>query len=379
MIIFRKLNGWVAENMKILVFSSSFVDFMISFCNAISERENVMLMLPEKLLEKEHFDKISLKVKFKPYYLPKRNINPLNIFAIKSFISTVKTFDPDIIHIQAHGSDWFFLAFPFLRKYPIVNTVHDAIRHVGEERIRSKIRIRSGLRNSDNIIVHGKSVKEDLIVNYNIQSEIIHVIPLGNLNIIKNWEQIQFNEVPNSILFFGRIWKYKGLDFLLEAEPIISKEIPELHITIAGYGENFERYRKKIINEKKFTIKNYRINNRETNELFQKTSLVVLPYLEATQSGVVPLAFSFGKPVVVTDVGSLSDIVKDGKTGVIVPPFNTKELANGIIKILKDDNLRKNMGRNALYLANTYLSWKNISDMAIDVYNSTTSSVRGSF
>ena len=96
--------------------------------------------------------------------------------------------------------------------------------------------------------------------------------------------------------------------------------------------------------------------------------MVVLPYVEATQSAVIPIAYVFGKPVVVTNVGALSEVVEQGKTGFIVPPKDEKLLAEAVIKLLKNDKLRKEMGKNAYKFAMTELSLDKIANMTIEVY-----------
>jgi glycosyltransferase involved in cell wall biosynthesis len=73
---------------------------------------------------------------------------------------------------------------------------------------------------------------------------------------------------------------------------------------------------------------------------------VVLPYIDASQSGIIPLAYSFKKPVVVTDVGSIPESVDDGVTGFIVPPKDPAALAEAILKLLEDEKLRRTMGEN---------------------------------
>jgi glycosyltransferase involved in cell wall biosynthesis len=75
---------------------------------------------------------------------------------------------------------------------------------------------------------------------------------------------------------------------------------------------------------------------------------VVLPYVEASQSGVVPTAYGFKKPIIATNVGSIDEIVDDGKTGLIVPCQDPRALAEAIIKLLNDDELRKKWGKKGL-------------------------------
>ena len=117
-----------------------------------------------------------------------------------------------------------------------------------------------------------------------------------------------------------------------------------------------------------FEIYNKFISHEEVSELFQRASVVVLPYIDASQSGIVPIAYAFKKPVVVTNVGSIPEVVDDGKTGFIVPPRDSKALADAIIKLLKNDKLRKEMGEHAYKKMKEELSWDKIAKKTIEVY-----------
>lgn len=89
------------------------------------------------------------------------------------------------------------------------------------------------------------------------------------------------------------------------------------------------------------------ISEEEADHLFQEASLVVLPYIESSQSGVIPVAYTYGKPVVATEVGGLPEMVVNGVTGTLVPPRDEKTLAEAIVTILADDTRRHQMGRAA--------------------------------
>src|SRR5258707_15408817 len=130
------------------------------------------------------------------------------------------------------------------------------------------------------------------------------------------------------ILFFGRIWEYKGLEYLIRAEPLISARVPNVRILIAGRGEDFSRYTEMMVHPDRFIVHNEYIPEERTAEYFRRASVVVLPYIEASQSGVIPLAYSAAKPVVATTVGGLPEMVEDGRTGYLVAPRDTTNLAD---------------------------------------------------
>jgi len=325
-------------------------------------------MLPENKISNKYVDFLSKDVIFEPFHLHRmRSLKSL--LMIKNIVKTIKQYKPDVLHIQGHGHLWFFLGFPFLKTIPIVNTVHDPKPHLGDKWKKGH-RITSffGLRNSDQFIVHGNNVKEEIVNFYNIDHKKIHVVPLGGMSTIRNSTQKKYPEIPKSILFFGRIWKYKGLDYLILAEPLISNKIKDIKIIIAGRGENIEKYKKKITNNDRFIFKNYRIPDHEVSKLFQQASVVVLPYLEATQSALIPLAYIFSKPVVATNVGGIPDVLEHENQGLLVPPKNEKLLANAIITLLSNDTHRRRMGNNGFKYYNNRLSPEKISESTIKIY-----------
>ncbi|HEY6563136.1 MAG TPA: glycosyltransferase, partial [Pirellulaceae bacterium] len=105
---------------------------------------------------------------------------------------------------------------------------------------------------------------------------------------------------------------------------------------IAGQGEDFEGYRLRMQHPERFEVRNHWIGDRERSELFQRATIVVLPYTEATQSGVVPVAYTFGKPVIATTVGGLPECVEHERTGLLVPPRDSSALADAIVTLLSD-------------------------------------------
>ena len=348
-----------------------FIDYRIQLANALSKTETVMLVLP-KNIPNEYIDTIDNKMNL--YWLGKakrRWYHPTSLFVLRKLIKDIKQFQPDVIHLQAGGGVVDLFTLPFLRKYPLVSTVHDPKLHVGTpHRHRLNFVLYLTRKYSNQIIVHGEKLKEQMIKEYDLQNEKVHAIPIGQYDVVpfKKYEKRDLKEDENLILFFGSILEYKGLEYLIKSEPLITKQVPDAKIIIAGTGEDFKKYENMMVNRDNFIVHNYHIPYKEGSELFQRCSVVVLPYIDASQSGVIPPAYAFKKPVVVTDVGALPEIVDDGKTGFIVPPRNPKTLAEAIVKLLKDEKLRKQMGENAYKKLKTDLSWDKIAEKTIKVY-----------
>ena len=172
-----------------------------------------------------------------------------------------------------------------------------------------------------------------------------------------------------TILYFGRIWGYKGLKYLFQSEPMISEVIPNLKIIIAGYGENIEKYEPFIVNKEKYEFINEFIPNGMVLNLFERSDVVVLPYIEASQSGVIPLAYYTKKPVVVTNVGSLPEVVDHGVTGLIIPPKNIEYLSKAIIDLLSNETKLRYMGENGYKKLTNELNWDIAASTTHRIYN----------
>jgi alpha-maltose-1-phosphate synthase len=308
--------------------------------------------------------------------------NPIVLvkFLVSSYrmLMDIRHFEPDVVHFQI-GSPMLVFYMPFLRKYPIITTFHDVTPHPGEKNRWQKYAHIYIRRISSRLMVHGNRLREMMISDYHVPAAKVNSIPLGphNIDAFKVYERRDIPEDEHTILFFGRIIEYKGLEYLIKAEPYITSEVPDAKIVIAGSGDDFKKYEDMMVNKDHFVVYDRYIPYKEGAELFQRASVVALPYIEASQSGVVSTAYGFRKPVVVTNVGSIPEIVDDGVTGLIVPPRNSKELAAAIVKLLKDDKLRRQMGENAYTKLNTDLSWDNVVEQTIAIYGSAIKNFNG--
>jgi glycosyltransferase involved in cell wall biosynthesis len=303
----------------------------------------------------------------------------MNLIIFIESIKKINQFKPDIIHVQGcYLPELFILLFlKFLRDYRLITTFHDAKAHIGSEYLLHRLTREWFLKKSDGIFVHGKQQKDILIKEHGINENKVHVIPMGehNVNPFKRYIRIEPYPDKNIVLFFGRIAFYKGIEYLVKCEPVIHREVPGAKIIIAGKESigkldvgYLEKCKREIINKNNFLIYDQYIDGKLGAELFQKASVVVLPYIEASQSGVIPVAYAFKKPVVVTNTGALPEIVDDGKTGFVVPTKDTGALAEAIIKLLKDEKLREEMGEAGYKKLNTDLSWDKISGITTEVY-----------
>jgi alpha-maltose-1-phosphate synthase len=350
---------------KIVMIAFSNLEYTIELTEALAELENVTLMLSERDV-KRFGNIISPKVKVYPFYFTRMRY-PTNLVMVFDIIRKINEIKPDIIHIQK-GHPWLNVFLPLLRRYCLVTTIHDPILLDWPSRKIPLFLWTPPIKYAKKLIVHGERLKESMLKQYRRSGDDIYVLPRGANSIYTRYVMNAAIEEPHTIMYFGRIWGYKGIKYLIEAEPLISRMVPDVRIIIAGAGEDFKKYEDMMVHKEKFVVYNEFIPNDRVNELFSRASVVVLPYIDGSQSGVIPQAYAFRKPVVITDVGSLPENVDDGLTGLVVPPKNVEKLAEAIIELLTDDIKRKKMGDNAYKKINEELAWKNIAPRTISVY-----------
>ena len=223
----------------------------------------------------------------------------------------------------------------------IVGVVHNALPH--ENHVGAAFLSARFIRSCDSIITLSDSVRGDVL---NLDSEAaisVHAHPtydqFGN-SITQEAARAHLDIVAdgNILLFFGLVRKYKGLMDLLDAMPSIIASNPNTLLIVAGeFYDDISPFQKKIDELKidsNVRLVNEYIPSNEVRNYFCAADLVVQPYTEATQSGVIPIARHFGVPCVATDIGGLPEAVNSN--GVIVPPGNPDALSHAINDWLSD-------------------------------------------
>lgn len=358
---------------------------MISFCgtlteayyltqlsNALSEIGHVTVLIPKHGKLDALGERMAL-VKFSfPSSLPKAMLLALLPFTHRELLRQIELVNPDVVHIVFELRAPFFFASAVHRNYPVVTTIHEPksplhtmVRSILLNPIHSA-NVRLLTRSSDKIIVHGEKHKEYLTAS-NVAPCKIAVAPLGAFSHFAPSAKEDLRAQEGNVLFFGRITPYKGIEYLIEAVKLIEKQYPTVSATIAGEGD-FARYERLIEGDEHFTVDNRLIPDNEVAPLFQKACVVVLPYTDGSQSGIISIAGAFKRPVVATDVGNFSEMVEDGKTGLIVPPKDANGLAEAIIRLLSDDELRQQMGENAYQAVRDKFSWDDVARKTLTVY-----------
>ena len=247
----------------------------------------------------------------------------------------VRAFRPDVVHEQPHN-DWRLRCTAECVDVPHVLTVHDVTPHLAAHYRKNLVHRaveRQLFRSADAFIVHGRH-QSDLAERqpWRRVAASVHVIPHGAL--AQPSAPSPLPEKP-TLLFFGRVEFYKGLDVLVKAVRLLEPKLG-VRVVVAGKGTDLERCRAFAGEAPQFEWRTGFVHDDDLPRLFAEASVVVLPYREASQSGVIPLAYANRRAVIASDVGSLADAVFDGRTGMLVPPEDPRALARAIERALGD-------------------------------------------
>ena len=298
--------------------------------NELAQRHEVHVVTTHHA-ERSHFAPLVHHHPLGTTRTPRLELQTANLFAAHAIVKLIKRLRPDIVHYTC-AHPWNLLIARLTRRYRQVFTIHDVVPHPGESVTRVVAWYnRSVFRGlADRVIVHGKAHLK-VLGEQGIDLSRFVDVPLGEV-----LPPARQEPVPRAkrVLFSGRIVPYKGLEVLLAAAPAVLEAHPDAVFVIAGSGD-LTRYRP-LFGKLPLEIHNRFIPEAEMAGFFYNARLVVLPYTSATQSGVIPLAYAFRRPVVATAVGALPEMVCDGETGLLVPPGQPAALARAIVQLLDD-------------------------------------------
>jgi glycosyltransferase involved in cell wall biosynthesis len=360
--------------MKVALLHFCFEDYTIELANSLSKHVDLTIVQPEHVF---NTCRAALDPKIRTISFQKpRMRDPRNISSMFTMMQIIKDIQPDVLHVQETNDPWYDLTLMMNKMPPLVTTVHDVFRHPGDKQsvFGADYTRRIAFYRSQQIIIHANHLKNATIEHFNVPAQKLNVIPHGELGslyqrLVKS-QDLVIRE-PYTLLFMGRIWPYKGLKYLIEAIPLVAESVPEVKLIIAGRGENIEQYFSQGDDRSRYQILNRFIESDEIVRLFKQSTLSILPYIEASQSGVAALAYGMGTPVIASDVGGLSELVRHEADGLLVPPGNVRALADAIIRLLKDRSLQERMRQALLTRCQEDLNWSNIAKQTLEVYHQT--------
>lgn len=346
----------------------------MGLANALSALAEVTIVQPRKFgkvcgtlaspgVSIVHFDK------------PEFRRDPRNLPAIYHAFQLIKKSRPDVLHVQ-ETFDYAYDLYSLIARFPpLVTTIHDVVPHPGDRHQAPGLQHSKAVScwRSARLIVHTEGMKQQLAARFRVRSAKISVIPHGELGSL-------YRELaraaglspeprePNTILFFGRIWAYKGLRYLLEAFAILQKSFPTARLVIAGKGGDLDANQARIKALKGVELLKDFIPPERVAGLFERSSVVALPYVEASQSGVSAIGFTTGTVVVSSRVGGLADLINDQHTGLLVEPRDPSALASTLLEILQDQQKQTRIRGEAQAFGEDALGWARIADETLETY-----------
>ena len=270
----------------------------------------------------------------------------------------------------------------------IVLTAHNTniAKRDSSDSLINRLSLRVQYRLAHHIFVHTPAMKSDLLTEFNVRDEAVTVIPYGMNNAVPD-TRLSTSEAKRrfdiccdekTILFFGAIAPYKGLDILVEALRILERKDAGYKLIIAGKPkggcDGYLRQVQSSISELRPGTAIQKIEfvpDEEAEAYFKAADLLVLPYRAIFQSGILFLGYNFGLPVVATDVGSLKDDIWEGHTGFLCQPESSEDLAKTIEAYFQSD-LCKHLEHHRAEIreyARARHSWDIVGDQTLDVYS----------
>ena len=291
-----------------------------------------------------------------------------NLSLHRQFAQALKREHYEVVHLNGYRGSQMFL-YAYLRKTAKVWTIHDPILHSGEDKWQTRWGYSLYRFFNAQFILHNLQQLPAFSKKYGIHRKRCHYIPLGPYEVFRLFEDDQpVATEPQTVLFYGRISPYKGIEYLVQATQQARQQLPNLKVIIAG-KPNYPLATEIIEQDDTFEFLKGYVPNRQLVQLIRRAALVVCPYTDATQSGVIMTAYAFHKPVIATRVGGIPEMVEDGVTGKLIPPRDTEALAHALVTLLQDSVSVHQMQANLKKLNGSgRLAWDRIAQKTMAVY-----------
>jgi D-inositol-3-phosphate glycosyltransferase len=300
---------------------------------------------------------------------------------------------PQIFHILWNNKFELFdrtllmLYYKLLGK-KIAFTAHNVNAHKrdGRDSFLNRLSLRIQYRLSDHIFVHTERMKAELLSDFSVQENKVSVIPFGINNTapntaitsIESKRMLGIGSGDKTMLFYGQIAPYKGLEYLITAITELLRREGSYRLIIAGKPKWNELYWKKIEQvmirsgvRDKVIERIEHVPDDETELYFKAADVLILPYTRVFQSGVLFLGYSFGLPAIAADVGNLKEEIVEGETGFVFQPCDSSDLAAKIERFFASNlylNLEERRDRIRDY-ANERYSWSKVTALTTSVYS----------
>jgi glycosyltransferase involved in cell wall biosynthesis len=337
----------------------------------------VLCSTHEKEDKKEIIDEISV-IRLKPNFIVSNTPIKFNSFFKISKLIKENNFDLINAHIPLLYYPDIGIMASKIYKIPSVLTWHagrlttnriiiDAIAKIYQFSI-GKIT----LSQVDRIITVSEFVKNNYLTKYKNK---VFIVPPG-VDITKFKPADELDKIPNNILFVAQLIKghrWKGLDYLLESIKLIKREIDDITLTVVGFGDYIDHYKDQVneLRIKDNIIFKGKISVEELVEEYQRANIFVL-YPTASLDAfplVILEAYACEVPIIGANIGAIPYAIKNNETCLLVPPKDPNALADAIIYLLENKDVREKMGKDGRKLVKEKYTWKRVAEMTEKVYS----------
>jgi glycosyltransferase involved in cell wall biosynthesis len=303
----------------------------------------------------------------------RRSFHPGSWGTSRRALQFVAASRPDILHVDdVDVSPRLALALPGVLRTPLILSVHDPEPHQGERGWRKWLARRLTYPRATRFVVHNDRLRPAFCRRYGIAPDRVAVTQLGVNDILRVWDDgpVEERAEPPTVLCFGRLSPYKGLETLYRAAPLVARHVPDVRFVVAGNPSNGYDLPPPpaLASPASLEVHQAYIPNARLARLLRAATVVVCPYHEATQSGVVLTAFALERPVVATAVGGLGEYVDHGVTGLLVPARDPESLAAALVRVLTDRALHSTLIAGIRRARATRLAWARTADQTLAVY-----------
>ena len=277
------------------------------------------------------------------------SLKSLKLSEIRKVQETILDLEPDVVHFSGPHT-W---NVPLMRRIKakglsVVHTLHELDPPLGSSYgVLIRFWNRCVIRIADHILVHNQTYHQRLL-RTGLSTERVTSTPLLHLFIGGSWlgaypDLAASVEYQPWALFFGRLKQYKGIEYLITACAMMKSDTSfPGRVVIAGFGDLSKFWGGSL--PARLEIHNYLINDEDAMDLFCRCGVLVLPYVDASQSALIAAAYYFRKPVIVTRTGALPEYVVEDVTGHVVEPDHPAGLARCLENMLTDPVKLERMG-----------------------------------
>lgn len=297
--------------------------------------------------------------------------------SLLSISETIRKGQYDVVHVQTFKNAEFEMKLYYgLKKYfkKFVYTVHNVLPH--EENPKDKKLYKEFYEFCDELIVHNNSSKKCLIESFHVPEDKITVIPHGTYQAHTLPRKIRDDSQVKNFLQFGFIRKYKGIDILMEAIALIAPEKRKnMHFTIAGKqyekldGTDYQARIQELGIGDCVDFLSGHIPDDQLPGLFANADFLLFPYREVYGSGALLMAYSYGKPVIVSDIPTFREETEDGRTGLLFKSEDSQALADAILEAAKCSSKDIKEYQSAIHeLITEKYNWKKSAAKTVKIY-----------